>query len=110
MLLRDLIPSYGDTQARKAWDELLSRDVLGAVVIGSAAGKVVEKVVIILALLTVGTDSSPLAKSAAKLAYWLTFIPVGVLLFVWWHELMEKISDGKEKVKEKKENVKEKTE
>lgn len=74
--LRGLTPGLGDRKARRRIDEVFSRNVLGSVLLGAAAGKIVEKV---LNLVAPNTWGLLLAWSAAFLVF--------LLAFVWWEEI-----------------------
>lgn len=80
--MRRFLPYFGDTAARQAWDELFSREMLGAVLVGSALGKIVEKA------LNLALDST-----AALLGGWAGTFALAVAVFVWWHRLAEAVED-----------------
>lgn len=98
MSKRDLLPFAGDRKARKAWDKVFSREVLGAVILGGAASKIVEKVVI----LSIG-DIRP--RVLKLLIAWVVFFVIGVYVFVMWHEISDKAKDAAEGAKEKAEEA-----
>jgi hypothetical protein len=81
--MRRFIPFVGDTRASDAWEELFSREVLGAVLVGSAAGKVVEKVLNLLVDTTV-----------ELLIAWSFAVVVGMLIFVYWHRIEAAAEDA----------------
>jgi len=83
--MRRFIPYLGDTKASKAWDELFSRDVLGAVLVGSASGKVVEKA---LNLWFDGTFELLIA--------WSVAVFVGIAVFVYWHRIEDAAEEAKD--------------
>lgn len=83
--MRRFIPYLGDTRAIDAWDELFSRDMLGAVLVGAAIGKVVEKA---LNLIADGTAALLIAWSVAAVAF--------VIAFVYWHKLEQAAEDAKD--------------
>lgn len=108
MDLGELLPYTGDRKAREAWDEVFSREMLGAVIIGSATGKIVETTIVLLFPSEVG-----------QLVAWIGAAIVGVYVFVLWHRIAdvggEKVEDAaetaadvKEKAEEKAADVKEK--
>lgn len=100
--MRELLPWLGDRKAREAWDEVFSRKVLGAVVLGGATGKFVEYVVALLVLLGLGADAPPVWETVGYLAAWAVAIPVGVFVFAYWHTIGE---GAKETVEERTEAV-----
>lgn len=83
------VPLLGDWKARQAFSEVFSRDVLGAVLVGTAAGKVVERSV----LLVTGS-------LVAELIGWVIMFWVFVAMFAYWHRLEDKASEVKEKADE----------
>jgi len=85
--MKELLPWVGDKRAADAWDEVFSRDTLGAVVLGGATGKFVEYVVALAVLLVLGPDASALWETVGYLAAWGTAIPVGIYIFVYWHRI-----------------------
>lgn len=91
--MRDLLPWVGDKRASRAWDEVFSRDTLGAVVLGGATGKFVEYIVALAVLLVLGPDASPLWETVGYLAAWGTAIPVGIWIFVYWHRIEEEAEE-----------------
>lgn len=103
MPLRDLLPG-GDTKAREAFEEVFSRDVLGAVVLGSAASKIVES------LITIWVEG-PTWDNINYAVGWVIVFPVGILIFVFWHDIAERASEAAsgaaEKAADKAEEVSE---
>lgn len=95
---RDLLPFAGDRKARKAWDKVFSREVLGAVILGGAASKIVEKIVV----LSIGDLST---RNIKLLIAWTIFFFIGVYVFVMWHEISDKAKDAAEGAKEKAEEA-----
>lgn len=93
---RDYLPWTGDREARKAWEEVFSREVLGAVVLGSAAGKLVENVI---RLLIEGGQTA-----VSYIIAWAFALVVGVVIFVKWHAIAaaaaQKAEQAAEKVEE----------
>lgn len=73
---RDLIPYAGSTTTRQRLDHVFSRQMLGSVLLGAAAGKIVEKT-LLLAL-----DST-----LALLAGWTGAFAVFLVAFVYWDRL-----------------------
>lgn len=74
--MKELLPFLGDTKTRKRLDEVFSRGMLGSVLVGAAAGKVVEKG------LNLAVDGT-----LALLFGWTFAFVVFVGLFVYWDEL-----------------------
>lgn len=86
MDLRALLPWLGDREAREAWDELFSREMLGAVVLGSATGKLVENLIALAVLLVFGPDSPAIMETVGFIAAWSLALPVGAWVFAYWHK------------------------
>lgn len=61
--------------------------MLGAVVIGSATGKLVENLIAFAVLLTLGPGAGPHLETVGLIAAWSVAIPVGVWLFAYWHRV-----------------------
>lgn len=72
-------------RARQRLEEIFSRDVLGAVLVSLAAGKVVEQVVVLVAPMRV------LRLVAWFVAFWLF-----VGLFVYWERVAERAKQAAE--------------
>lgn len=98
--MRELIPWIGDRQARKAWDTIFSREVLGSIVIGSASGKLVENLIALGVLLTLGPGAHPVFETLGYIVAWGVALPVGVYIFVYWHRIMDKASETAEQAAE----------
>jgi len=81
--MKELLPFLGDTKTRKRLDEVFSRGMLGSVLVGAAAGKVVEK----------GLNLA-FSDTLALLFGWSLAFVVFVGLFVYWEELEEKAKDA----------------
>lgn len=94
--MRDLIPWIGDRQARKAWDTVFSRDVLGSVVIGAATGKLVENLIALAVLITLGPDANPLWETVGYIIAWGIALPVGIYIFVYWHRIAKAAQEAAE--------------
>lgn len=105
--MKSLLPWVGDRKAQEAWDDVFGRDMLGAVVLGGSTGKFIEYVIQLLVVLFVGADASPLFETFAYLIGWAVAIPVGVYVFVRWHEIGDEVQ---EKVEEATEEAAEKVE
>ena len=73
---RGLVPGLGDRKARRRLDEVFSRNVLGSVLLGAAAGKIVEKALNLVA-----------GSTASLLVAWTLAFGVFLLTFVWWEEI-----------------------
>jgi len=91
----DLIP-YGDRDAKQAWSELMSRDVLGAVVVGTSAGKLVEWCLTLSAYLLLGGSTEDLVEALTHIILWSITIWVGVWIFVYWHRVTQAAEDAAE--------------
>lgn len=87
--MKRFIPFVGDDPAARAWDRLFSRDVLGAVVVGSGVGKVVEKCLNLYFDTTVGL-----------LYGWSIAVVFGVLIFVYWHKIEAATDEAADKVED----------
>ena len=96
--MKDLLPYFGDRKARKAWDDIFSRDMLGSVILGGATGKFVENLVALSVLVLVGPDAGAFFEVAGYLAAWSVAIPVGIYVFAYWHRIEETASDAVESV------------
>jgi len=81
--MRDLIPGLGSRSTRKRLDEVFSRGMLGSVLVGAAAGKVVEKALILV-----------FADTLALLFGWSVAFVVFVGLFVYWDDLENRAKDA----------------
>lgn len=97
---RSLFPWTGDREAREAWDELFSREMLGAVLIGSATGKLVENLIAAVVLLALGPDAGPHFETLGLITAWSVAIPIGVVLFAYWHRVEETAQEAVEKAAE----------
>lgn len=67
------LPGVGDSTVRERIDEIFSREVLGSIFVGVAAGKIIEKLLNLLYADTMGL-----------LIGWSAAFVLAVLLFVWW--------------------------
>lgn len=74
--VRGLTPGLGDRKARRRLDEVFSRNVLGSILLGVAAGKVVEKILNLVA-----------PNTSTLLVAWTLAFGVFLVTFVWWEEL-----------------------
>lgn len=97
--VKNLIPYYGDYKVRKQIDQIFSRQMLGAVLLGKFVGDYAA----ILATRYLGTD----------LGYAFGAVCIFVF-FVYWEKISarakesaEQVKEGAEKAKEKAEEVKE---
>lgn len=93
---RQLLPWVGDKEAREAWDTLFSREMLGAVVIGSATGKLVENLITLSVLVVLGSGASALWETVGAIVAWGVAIPVGVWLFAFWHRVEDAAQEAVE--------------
>ena len=98
MKCRDLLP-YGDSEAHRAWSELFSRDVLGAVVIGTSTGKLVEWCLRLVTHL-LGVPANSLITVLVHIALWTLTIIAGVWIFVYWHRITQAAEQAQEKAQE----------
>lgn len=105
---RSLIPRLGDREARQAWDTVFSRETLGSVVLGGAAGKTVEQVIALVVIFVVGPDAPAFWTTVGYLAAWLTALPIGIWLFVYWHHVAEAAKEAAEQAGEKAKKASEK--
>jgi len=94
--MKEHIPYVGDRKARKAWNEVFSREVLGSVILGSATGKFVEYIITLTVLLFVGSDAPIIWRSFAQFVGWSVAIPIGIGVFVYWHRVEDKAEEVKE--------------
>lgn len=74
--MKDLIPGWGDKSTRERLDEVFSRGMLGSVLVGASAGKVVEKALNIV-----------LSETTALFFAWSIAFVLFVALFVYWDDL-----------------------
>lgn len=81
--MKDLIPFVGNTKARERLDHIFSRQMLGSVLVGSAAGKVVEKALNIF-----------LDGAVPLLAGWFAAFLVFVTLFAYWEQVSRTVEDA----------------
>ena len=93
--VKSLIPYYGDYKVRKQIDEIFSRQMLGAVLLGKFVGDYAA----ILATRFLGTD----------LGYGFGAVCIFVF-FVYWEKISARAKDSAESVKEGAEKAKEKAE
>lgn len=80
--MKEYLPGYGKKSPRELIDEIFSREVLGGVLVGVAAGKIVEKVLILLFATTQG-----------MLIGWTIAFIIFVLLFVYWDRVETKVKE-----------------
>lgn len=92
--MKDLIPYIGETKTRRRLDEIFSRQMLGAVLVGSTAGKIIEKSILMLAGTTI-----------TQLIYWTIAFIMAVIIFVLWDEVENKVGEKAEEAKEKVEEA-----
>lgn len=81
-------------------DRIFSRKVLGSVFIGGTAGKVVEKIIEILALMT---NQQPVPDTLwTALALWFVGFVIAVLVSIYWERLErqkdELVEDAQERL------------
>lgn len=88
--MRELIPGLGGKKTRKRLDEVFSRQMLGSILVGVAAGKIIEKV------LNLWFNTT-----ASLLIGWTLAFVVFVALFVYWEEVESRAKDAAESAKEK---------
>lgn len=93
MRSRELLPWAGDKKARDAWDEVFSREVLGAVILGSATGKLVENIIALF------VEGGPTVWS--YIFAWSIALVVGIAIFVRWHAITDTASETAEQTVEK---------
>lgn len=93
--VKNLIPYYGDYKVRKQIDQIFSRQMLGAVLLGKFVGDYAA----ILATRYLGTD----------LGYGVGALFIFVF-FVYWEKISARAKESAEKAKEKAEEAKEKAE
>lgn len=91
---KSLIPYYGDRSVRKQIDNLFSRQVLGAVIVGKFFGDYSA----IWARRLLGVDGG-----------YITGMVLSVAIFIYWEKLDSIGQEGKKKAGEAKEKAKEKT-
>lgn len=109
--MKEILPWIGDRKARRRIDELFSRETLGAVLFGSAASKVVEKIntvgVVILLIYFLGIELNHTVWVLALflLFSWFIELILFTYLYIKWEEAMEAASEAAEKAKEKKDEV-----
>lgn len=84
--MKDLVPFLGNTKTRRRLDEVFSRGMLGSVLVGASAGKVVEQALNLF-----------LGGPLALLFGWLAAFVVFVGLFVYWDDLERKAKDAADK-------------
>lgn len=96
----DWVPGMGSRKTREQVDKVFSRDVLGAVFVSSAAGKIVETLIALF-----------FVTNLSKLFGWFVTFILAIYLFAYWDEVVdtgkEKGGKAKERVKEKAEQAKE---
>lgn len=97
------LPYIGKRSARQRLNEIFSRQMLGSVLVGATASKIVEKLII----LSTGTV-------VAELAAWTIAFLIAIFVFVYWERLeyaAKAASDeGQGAVDKVKEKAKEATE
>lgn len=87
--MRDLIPWIGDRKTRDALDDYFSRDMLGAVLVGAAAGKVVEKTLGVLVLVVPLDLPDVLVLLVAWTAAFLLFL----FTFAYWSRIEDAVGE-----------------
>lgn len=97
------LPYVGKRSARKRLNEIFSRQMLGSVLVGATASKIVEKLII----LATGTV-------VAELIAWTIAFHLAIFVFVYWERLERAAKassdDAKDTVDKVKEKAKEATE
>lgn len=104
--MKDFIPLVGDRKSRKALDEVFSRDVLGAVVLGTVSGKVVEYTFAMLVITIFGPDAAPMVEAFGFWIFYATAVPIGIWVFAAWHNISDAASEKAEDAKDKATEVK----
>jgi len=87
--MKDFIPLVGDRKSRKALDEVFSRDVLGAVVLGTVSGKVVEYVITLFVIAILGPSAAPTMEALGFLVFYASAVPIGIWVFAAWHNISD---------------------
>lgn len=89
--MKELIPYVGNEKTANRIDEIFSRKMLGSVLVGSTAGKIVEKIIELFTGTTI-----------TELFGWIVAFTFAVMLFIWWEEVestaTKTASEAKEKV------------
>jgi len=93
--MKDFIPLVGDKKSREALSEVFSREVLGAVILGTVSGKVVEYIVTLLVLTWLGADAKPMIEAFGFLVFYASAIPIGIWVFAAWHNIEETVDGDK---------------
>jgi len=112
--MKEIIPGLGDRTARDRLDELFSRETLGAVLFGSAASKVVEKIntiaVIAVVIYLLGIEVGPTMWVIAILLLfsWSLEFLLFIYLYVRWEQALETVEEATDKAKDKASETKEK--
>jgi len=70
------LPYIGKRSARQRLNEIFSRQMLGAVLVGSTASKIVEKVINLVAMTTF-----------SELIAWTIAFFIAIFVFVYWERL-----------------------
>lgn len=98
--MKDFIPLVGDRKSRKALDEVFSRDVLGAVVLGTVSGKVVEYTFAMLVIAIFGPNAEPMVRAFGFWVFYATAVPIGIWVFAAWHNIGDAAKEKAEEVKD----------
>jgi len=112
--MKEIIPGLGDRKARKRLDELFSRETLGAVLFGSAASKIVEKintVVVIIAILllfNISVSTEMWVIALLLLMSWSVEFVVFIYLYVRWEQALKAVDEATDKAKDKAQDTKDK--
>lgn len=86
------LPYIGKRSARQRLNEIFSRQMLGAVLVGSSASKIVEKIINLVA-----------ATTFSELIAWTITFFVAIFVFVYWERLehaAKSADDSREKAKQ----------
>ncbi|MFC6733422.1 MULTISPECIES: hypothetical protein [unclassified Haladaptatus] len=86
--LRDYLPGVGEPIVRRRLDEIFSRQLLGAVLVGAGAAKIVEKVINIV----LGPSD------VRQLVGWTVMFFLAIALFVWWERVAKAANSAAERV------------
>lgn len=105
--MKEIFPFIGEKTVKQRLDELFSREVLGSILLGTAVGKVVEKIntIAVIVLILIIFDV-PLSDDVSLFAFFLLLLwfieaLLFIKLYIRWEKYMRNISDKAETVSEK---------
>jgi uncharacterized membrane protein YoaK (UPF0700 family) len=91
--MRDVIPFVGSKTTRERLDEVFSKKMLGAVLLGGHVSKVIEKFYSIIVMVCFGRDGGSLRVTIGLFILWFVMAIVVLFVFMYWHEIEEAVEE-----------------